>query len=191
MSGSSDFHLEFAPSFEKSLLTFEKETFDKHDKKGREEFRALIAKTIDDSFNFPRIAGCRNEPFPSTIGKALTDAGWTLHKIEFSTPRASGSARQGRYMFMVHLGEQLLVPLYAYTHKQFPGRVPDGELKDVIRAAVTSHASGESESPSFTLRPDGKRIALAVPEKTPAQVCPSETGVENLAGDKSSTKPDE
>lgn len=136
MTGSSDFRLELGPSFEPSLLTFERATYGRHDKNGREEFRALVARMLIDVMAWPRIAGCKPEPFPSKVGHDLTSEGWTFFKLEFSTPRASGSARQGRFMFMVHQRDQLIVPVYIYSHAQFPGRVPDGSLRELVSAAV-------------------------------------------------------
>lgn len=139
MTTSNDFRLEPSETFEKSLLALENQTYGRHDKKGREALRASLAKIFVDLCGWPNVAGCRKEPFPSNIGAEHTAAGWTFHKLEFSTPRANGAARQGRLMLLVHMTDRVIVPTYIYTHQQFPGRVPDGSLTDRIAAVVHEH----------------------------------------------------
>jgi hypothetical protein len=138
VTGSSDFHLEPGPAFEKSLLALEKATYNKHDKNGKAEFRELLQEMFGDLLAWPRVAGCRPEPFPSNIGGTLTGAGWTFHKLEFSVPRAAGGARQGRLMLMVHKDNRVIIPTYVYTHAQYAGRIPDAELRDLLSEVAAS-----------------------------------------------------
>jgi hypothetical protein len=130
------------------MVALEKDTYGRHDKKGIEKFREHVEKMLEDLLAWPQIAGLRSEPFPPKTAENVE--GWTLHKLEFSCPRANGSQRQGRLMILVNLAERLIRPIYIYTHAQFPGRVPDGSLKDVVLKAARSspqtpvHASPET-----------------------------------------------
>lgn len=137
MSGSSNFHIEPTQSFEDSLVALEKATYGRHNKKGIEKFRESVVTILDSLLGWPQIAGLRPEPFPPKTAQNVQ--GWTLHKLEFSCPRANGPQRQGRLMILVNLTEHLIRPVYIYTHAQFPGRIPDGSLKDLVIKATQSN----------------------------------------------------
>ena len=136
MSGSSAFHIEPTVSFVESMGVLEKETYGRHGKKGIDEFRDAVGKLLEDLLGWPQVAGLRQEPFPPNT--AANVAGWTFHKLTFTCPRVNGPQRQGRLMILVNLADRLIRPVYIYTHAQFPGRVPDGSLKELINAAVRS-----------------------------------------------------
>lgn len=138
------------------MVALEKATYERTDKKGPAAFREEVIKIIQNLDNFPHVAGLRKEPFPSnTVANVV---GWTLHKLEFSCPRANGPHRQGRVMILVNLGERLIILLSVYTHGQYPSRIPDGTLKDlVIKAARASQ-------PAIAV-PEAPRAVLSSPEE--------------------------
>jgi len=136
VGGSSDFHIDPGPSFADSIVALRKAAYGRHDKKGIEQLDAAIEAMLESLFNWPHVAGLREESFPPKTAAKVD--GWTLHKLEFSCPRVNGAQRQGRLMILVNLNERLIRPIYIYTHAQFPGRVPDGSLKDLIHAAARS-----------------------------------------------------
>lgn len=138
MTTSNGFRLlELDPSFTDSLLEFEKENYSKRDKKGPIAFRELMQETFLSLENFPHVAGLHLESFPPKVGPQYTDAGWFFYKLAFTTPGVDSSgSRQGRLMLLVHRERKAIVPVYVYTHKQFPGRVPPRSLSDILHAIV-------------------------------------------------------
>lgn len=130
MSGSNDFLIDPGPSFVDSIVELRKVTYGRNDKKGIEQLDAAIEAMLENLFNWPHVAGLRPEPFPAKVASNVE--GWTLHKLEFSCPRANGPHRQGRLVILTNLTERLIRPVYIYTHAQFPGRIPDGSLKDLV-----------------------------------------------------------
>lgn len=101
MSGSGSFHVEPTKSFEDSMVALEKATYGRHDKKGIEKFREHVVVMLENLLGWPQVAGLREEPFPAKTAQRVP--GWTLHKLEFSCPRANGNQRQGRLMILVNL----------------------------------------------------------------------------------------
>lgn len=135
MSGSSGCRLEFGDSFEPSLLAFEKANYGRKDTKGRDEARAMVESVVARLLEWPAVAGSHPEPYPPGSGEAAAKQGWLLFKIEFHTPRLTGDAGCGRLIYLVHKQDQIVVPLVVYTHKQYPGRVPNQSLEEMIDAA--------------------------------------------------------
>ncbi len=133
MSGSPGYRLEIAPSFEASILAFEKEHY-KKDGLGKSQLRDLLVTTTKSLYDFPTVAGCRQERFPEAV--KANCVGWEMHKVEFSAPRQAGAARQGRYVFLVNRVEKLIVPLYVYSHGQFKMRIPDAPLAQLVKAVT-------------------------------------------------------
>lgn len=137
----------------------ERATYNKKDKKGPAELRDLLTTTIESLFDWPRVAGCHPEGYPFTKSgpvKAAQEAGWTLHKLEFTVPRADGAARQGRLMILVNLKESVIVPFYVYNHKQFSKRVGDDELRRLIAEAAET---GKPKQPEPEPEPDDTSAA--------------------------------
>ncbi len=139
MSGSSDFLIDPGPSFAESIVALRKATYGRNDKKGIEQLDEAIEAMLEKLFNWPHVAGLRPEPFPAKVASNIE--GWTLHKLEFSCPRANGAQRQGRLVILTNLTERLIRPVYIYTHAQFPGRIPDGSLRDLVLKAARSSPS--------------------------------------------------
>lgn len=156
MSGSEVFRIRISPSFEESIVALERATYARADKNGREEFRNEVIKVINNLDGFPHVAGLRKEPFPPNTASNVD--GWTLHKLEFSCPRANGPHRQGRVMILVDLRERLIILLSVYTHGQFPGRIPNDSLKNLIIKAA------RASQPAMTA-PDVPRPAVASAEE--------------------------
>jgi hypothetical protein len=83
------------------MVALEKATYGRHDKKGIEKFREHVVVMLENLLGWPQVAGLREEPFPAKTAQRVP--GWTLHKLEFSCPRANGNQRQGRLMILVNL----------------------------------------------------------------------------------------
>lgn len=169
MSGSSDFHLELGHKFQDSVEALHRATYGRSNKNGIAEFNNLVGKLLHSLLEWPRVLRVRQEPFPSDIGEGVTGAGWTFHKLEFSTPRVGGSARHGRLMFMVHKDDRLIVAIAVYTHAQFAGRIPDASLEELVLAATQSQKKPAIAEPGAASLPSPVAELAPVPLSSAAK----------------------
>jgi hypothetical protein len=183
VSGSSGCRLELAPSFEVSLRTFEKENYGKHEEKGRQEARIVIQRQLEILMDWPAVPGTRDEGFPPKCAAAPLAAGWMLQKVEFTAPRASGAARQGRLIYMIHKNDRIVVPLCVYTHKQYAKRVPDKPLEQMIADGQATAEQRKKEQAQAALTPTP---ALAASPSSAAGAAPLAMSAAPADPDKSS-----
>lgn len=80
------------------------------------------------------VIGASPEPWPP--GKTNSRNGFDLYKLRFYMPGLRGSARRGRFMYLVHDASCSVFAIWLYTHEEFDRRPPAGDLRDELRRST-------------------------------------------------------
>jgi hypothetical protein len=119
-------------SYERHLTSLLK-THYKTDKKSREQFRKLL----DDRL-FPQLA---SDPLALGVQESWPanthQEGWDLRKERYKMPGLRGKSSKGRLIFLVDLENRVSIPLIIYTHKEYPDRPGERELKNMIEGEMS------------------------------------------------------
>lgn len=134
MSGSPAFAIQRTEGFDQSLRAILREHY-KKDPKGEAAFIELLGKMLMALTATPRPGPSRPEPWPRTGTPPATDKA-EFRKVTFNMPGLSGSAREGRLMYLVSRTESWIRPVIVYTHKQFEGRPSEKSLDQLVQDAI-------------------------------------------------------
>lgn len=127
MSGSMEWQLRPGNSFEKRLKLFFEKNY-KNDKTGKQKFIDEFNTLQSDLRQNPMIPNSFKEKWPANSYNPKFD----LIKYYFKLPNLSGSAREGRLIYLLDKEQKTIVLLTIYTHKQEKDRPDDSELRNLI-----------------------------------------------------------
>lgn len=125
MPGCEIYSIRPLPKFEISLVKLVK-THYKKNKRARDSFETLIQNYGETLAKDPLFDDSDSENFPK--GAYKTD--FEFRKIRFFMPELQGASRKGRFMYVVHQASCSVYPVWIYTHKEYPKRPSDQELKE-------------------------------------------------------------
>jgi hypothetical protein len=86
----------------------------------------LIQKYIETLAKDPFFDESDSENFP----KGAYKPDFEFRKIRFLMSELQGASRKGRFMYVVHQASCSVYPVWIYTHKEYPKRPSDQELKE-------------------------------------------------------------
>jgi hypothetical protein len=159
VSGSGAYRVQPGDGFERRLLEYERANCVTDALV--DAFRKELLLLVQQLARGPQIPGARPEGFPKKTGVV----GWDLWKVRFGVPGLSGSAAQGRLMYLVNRSEHLVRLVWVYSHKQFEQRPSDRELKAALAAAAaaaakaTTTAAESTDAPATPADAGGSAIA--------------------------------
>ena len=125
MPGCEIYSIRPLPKFEISLVKLVK-THYKKNKRARDSFETLIQNYGETLAKDPLFDDSDSENFPK--GAYKTD--FEFRKIRFLMSELQGASRKGRFMYVVHQASCSVYPVWIYTHKEYPKRPSDQELKE-------------------------------------------------------------
>lgn len=123
MTGSTPFSIEESDNFNRSFKKLAK-----IHKLQKEQFVAIITKTLENLIDDPLPNKSRREPLPR---KSQLPEGWTFHKLEIWF--SEGASGQIRLMYLVNANTYTIKLVWIYSHEQFAKRPDDADLNNVIR----------------------------------------------------------
>lgn len=132
MSGSPQFQIKPTANFERSLKDLLRRRY-KRNPGGQQALLALLGRCLVALANEGRLPRARLEKWPH---RALVPS-WELWKHHFQMPGLSGSASEGRLMYLINKMTATILPIWIYTHAEFEGRPVDEGLAAAISEAVT------------------------------------------------------
>ena len=130
MSETDKYSIRYSTEYERHLTALLKAHY-KRDKKSGQAFLKGLNSLIAHLEYEPLAIGDQ-EPWPH----GTHQEGWDLRKMRFKMPGLHGQAREGRFVYLVDFGGRVVVPLMAYTHKQYTGR-PDAQLRGMIQGEMS------------------------------------------------------
>ena len=127
MAGSTACQIKRTENFEQTLKALLRSHYRK-DKGAEQDFLKLLERKLSSLAVGSQLPRTTLESWPP----ASFVEGWQLWKHHFSMPGLSGSASEGRLIYLTHSKKGILILLWIYTHKDFEKRPPDPSLKAVI-----------------------------------------------------------
>ena len=121
--GLMPYRIRFAKGFERDFKTLEKDYKSKRDRASFREQIKGIGRSLSDN---PRPTQSRAEPLPPKSDCQ----GLEFRKLPFRVHKRQGASGQGRLMYLVADQEEYVKLTNLYTHKQYPKRPPDGDIRD-------------------------------------------------------------
>lgn len=132
VAGSQPSQLRRTENLERSLKDLIKEHY-RRNPQAEAKFLTLLEKKLAQLALEGRLGPqCWLEKWPHDAHVE----GWELWKHYFGMPGLSGSAGEGRLIYLLSKERREIVLLWIYTHRQFPGRPPDASLATAIREGI-------------------------------------------------------
>lgn len=147
MTGSPAYEILPTESFVTSLREFFRAHYNKKDKKNQDALIVVLDGVRDLLALNPRpIPASRLEGWPHMPTTAESDR-YELRKLSFVPPGLTGSAGEGRLLYLVCKTERVISLIGVYTHKQWAKRPDDRTLKELVLEAVEHHRrSGQQKA---------------------------------------------